>query len=208
MRKSNVRGHTLSDDLDPPTSSMVISTAGKLQTPERCVDAHQPSALGQTPATTDRGAASEVSWSAARSVAMEGIIFEILQPGLFREGLCIFPPNDSSPSHRVQAVRRGFRMLVEEVAPVPLAGGTSPRPTPEPGARRSTGLLRWIGVRGNGDRRRGGGGSVTRHLPIVGIQSGTDEKRTALLGSVPVAVIYSFFVDYYVAGLTAGSVKN
>jgi multiple sugar transport system permease protein len=30
----------------------------------------------------------------------------------------------------------------------------------------------------------------------------------ALLGSVPVAVIYSFFVDYYVAGLTAGSVKN
>jgi multiple sugar transport system permease protein len=30
----------------------------------------------------------------------------------------------------------------------------------------------------------------------------------ALLGSVPVAVIYSFFVDYYVAGLTAGSVKT
>jgi multiple sugar transport system permease protein len=30
----------------------------------------------------------------------------------------------------------------------------------------------------------------------------------ALLGSIPVAIIYSFFVDYYVAGLTAGSVKN
>src|SRR5690242_15276133 len=30
----------------------------------------------------------------------------------------------------------------------------------------------------------------------------------ALLGSVPVAVIYSFFVDYYVAGLTAGAVKS
>jgi multiple sugar transport system permease protein len=30
----------------------------------------------------------------------------------------------------------------------------------------------------------------------------------AMLGSVPVAIIYSFFVDYYVAGLTAGSVKN
>ena len=29
----------------------------------------------------------------------------------------------------------------------------------------------------------------------------------ALLGSVPVAVIYSFFVEYYVAGLT-GSVKG
>ena len=30
----------------------------------------------------------------------------------------------------------------------------------------------------------------------------------ALLGSMPVALIYSFFVDYYVAGLTAGSVKT
>jgi len=30
----------------------------------------------------------------------------------------------------------------------------------------------------------------------------------ALLGSVPVAVIYSFFVKYYVAGLTAGAVKG
>ncbi|HME93917.1 MAG TPA: carbohydrate ABC transporter permease [Methylomirabilota bacterium] len=30
----------------------------------------------------------------------------------------------------------------------------------------------------------------------------------AMLGSIPVAVIYSFFVDYYVAGLTAGSVKS
>ena len=30
----------------------------------------------------------------------------------------------------------------------------------------------------------------------------------ALLGSIPVAVIYSFFVEYYVAGLTAGSVKH
>ncbi len=30
----------------------------------------------------------------------------------------------------------------------------------------------------------------------------------ALLGSVPVALIYSFFVKYYVAGLTAGSVKG
>jgi multiple sugar transport system permease protein len=30
----------------------------------------------------------------------------------------------------------------------------------------------------------------------------------ALLGSVPVAIIYSFFVDSYVAGLTAGAVKT
>jgi multiple sugar transport system permease protein len=30
----------------------------------------------------------------------------------------------------------------------------------------------------------------------------------ALLGSVPVALIYSFFVEHYVAGLTSGSVKG
>jgi len=30
----------------------------------------------------------------------------------------------------------------------------------------------------------------------------------ALRGAIPVAVIYAFFVDYYVAGLTAGSVKS
>ena len=30
----------------------------------------------------------------------------------------------------------------------------------------------------------------------------------ALLGSVPVAVLYSFFVDYFVAGMTAGAVKG
>jgi multiple sugar transport system permease protein len=30
----------------------------------------------------------------------------------------------------------------------------------------------------------------------------------AVLGSVPVAVIYSFFVKHYVSGLTAGAVKG
>ena len=30
----------------------------------------------------------------------------------------------------------------------------------------------------------------------------------ALCGSVPVALIYSFFVDQYTAGLTAGAVKG
>jgi len=30
----------------------------------------------------------------------------------------------------------------------------------------------------------------------------------ALLGSVPVAIVYSFFVDNYVSGLTAGAVKG
>ncbi len=30
----------------------------------------------------------------------------------------------------------------------------------------------------------------------------------ALLGSIPVAIIYSFFVEHYVAGLTSGSVKG
>ena len=30
----------------------------------------------------------------------------------------------------------------------------------------------------------------------------------ALLGSIPVAIVYSFFVDNYVSGLTAGAVKG
>jgi multiple sugar transport system permease protein len=30
----------------------------------------------------------------------------------------------------------------------------------------------------------------------------------ALLGSIPVAIIYSFFVEHYVAGLTTGAVKG
>ena len=30
----------------------------------------------------------------------------------------------------------------------------------------------------------------------------------ALLGSIPVALVYSFFVDHYVSGLTAGAVKG
>jgi len=30
----------------------------------------------------------------------------------------------------------------------------------------------------------------------------------ALLGSVPVAIIYAFFVENYVSGLTAGAVKG
>jgi multiple sugar transport system permease protein len=30
----------------------------------------------------------------------------------------------------------------------------------------------------------------------------------APLGSIPVAIIYSFFVEHYVTGLTAGGVKG
>jgi len=30
----------------------------------------------------------------------------------------------------------------------------------------------------------------------------------ALMGSIPVALLYSFFVDYFVAGMTAGAVKG
>jgi len=29
----------------------------------------------------------------------------------------------------------------------------------------------------------------------------------AILGSVPIAMVYSFFLDYYVSGLTAGAIK-
>jgi multiple sugar transport system permease protein len=31
---------------------------------------------------------------------------------------------------------------------------------------------------------------------------------SAVLGSVPIAIIYSFFVDHYVSGLTTGAVKG
>ena len=30
----------------------------------------------------------------------------------------------------------------------------------------------------------------------------------ALLASIPVALLYSFFVEYFVAGMTAGAVKG
>jgi multiple sugar transport system permease protein len=30
----------------------------------------------------------------------------------------------------------------------------------------------------------------------------------AVLGSVPIVILYVFFLDYYVSGLTAGAVKN
>ena len=35
----------------------------------------------------------------------------------------------------------------------------------------------------------------------------TDDLPGALLGSIPVAIVYSFFVEHYVSGLT-GSVKG
>ena len=44
------------------------------------------------------------------------------------KAFCMFPPNDSPPCQRAQAVRRGFRMLTEEGAPVALAAGDKPRP--------------------------------------------------------------------------------
>jgi multiple sugar transport system permease protein len=31
---------------------------------------------------------------------------------------------------------------------------------------------------------------------------------SAVLGSVPIAVVYTFFVEHYVSGLTAGAVKG
>ncbi|HLH74835.1 MAG TPA: carbohydrate ABC transporter permease, partial [Chloroflexota bacterium] len=30
----------------------------------------------------------------------------------------------------------------------------------------------------------------------------------ALLGSIPIAIIYSFFVEHYATGLTAGAIKG
>jgi multiple sugar transport system permease protein len=30
----------------------------------------------------------------------------------------------------------------------------------------------------------------------------------AVMGSIPVVIIYSFFMDYYLSGMTAGAVKG
>jgi ABC-type maltose transport system permease subunit len=30
----------------------------------------------------------------------------------------------------------------------------------------------------------------------------------AIVGSIPIVIVYVFFLDYYVSGLTAGSVKG
>jgi ABC-type glycerol-3-phosphate transport system permease component len=54
---------------------------------------------------------------------------------------------------------------------------------------------------------------VHDHLARLGVLAGYALARWgqlmtgALLGSVPVALVYSFFVEYYVTGLT-GSVKG
>ena len=50
------------------------------------------------------------------------------------------------------AVRRWFRMLTEEVAPVALAAGNKPPPYGELGTRLPIGVRRRISVHGNGDR--------------------------------------------------------
>jgi multiple sugar transport system permease protein len=58
--------------------------------------------------------------------------------------------------------------------------------------------------------------SVTKTIP-VGVTSElikgdeffwSELMAAALLGSIPVALLYSFFVDYFVAGMTAGAVKG
>ncbi len=39
-------------------------------------------------------------------------------------------------------------------------------------------------------------------------QTSTSPLAGAVLGSVPVVILYVFFLDYYVSGLTAGAVKE
>ena len=54
-----------------------------------------------------------------------------------------------------------------------------------------------------------GGQPLKGVIPISGAKNAAlPLMAAALLGSVPVAVIYSFFVEHYVAGLTAGAVKQ
>jgi hypothetical protein len=42
----------------------------------------------------------------------------------------------------------------------------------------------------------------------AGRRPGPAGRGISRLGSVPVALIYCFFVEHYVAGLTAGAVKS
>jgi len=60
-------------------------------------------------------------------------------------------------------------------------------------------------------QERGADGADRRSSPsssAATCSTGASSLAGALLGSIPVAIIYSFFVDYYVAGLTAGAVKS
>ena len=49
---------------------------------------------------------------------------------------------------------------------------------------------------------------VVSELMIADIYYWGSLMAGALLGSIPIAIIYSFFVEYYVAGLTGGAVKG
>jgi multiple sugar transport system permease protein len=46
-----------------------------------------------------------------------------------------------------------------------------------------------------------------RTVPVGAIAELVQFMAAALLGSIPVAIIYSFFVEQHVAGLAAGAMK-
>ena len=46
------------------------------------------------------------------------------------------------------------------------------------------------------------------HQPLPGVYQWGQLMAAAVLGSVPIALGYSFFLRYYVAGMTAGAVKG
>ena len=61
------------------------------------------------------------------------------------------------------------------------------------------------------DQERGAHRAGRRHRradPRRRVLLGPADGRRRCSGSIPVAIIYSFFVEHYVAGLTAGSVKG
>jgi ABC-type glycerol-3-phosphate transport system permease component len=73
----------------------------------------------------------------------------------------------------------------------------------------------WLRAPLDGQRRSGGRCPTVRTVPVGVIAElirgdvfyWGQLTAGASLGSIPIALIYSFFVAQYVAGLTAGSVK-
>jgi len=54
-----------------------------------------------------------------------------------------------------------------------------------------------------------GGSPLSGEVRVGGAKNSALKLMAAsLLGSVPVALLYSFFMDYFVSGLTAGALKG
>jgi hypothetical protein len=110
-------------------------------------------------------------------------------------------------SERQRAVTQGVAALCVE-ASLRLSGGVFPAVDTRP-VRSRAGILAW-------PRRlleREASLGIILMLPgmlllMADVLFWGSLMAAAVLGSFPVALLYSFFVKYYVSGLTAGAVKG